>query len=198
MHTSSVAIVDLEATCWPREDKLDEEMETIEIGAVLVDLKKEQVVKEFDAFVRPVRHPLLSDFCRELTTITQEEVDEADKFPEVLLRFVGWIGNPQECILASWGRYDPGQLRQDCALHGIDYPFLGPHVNAKIWFAERMNKGRRCGLKRAVRLCGLDFTGSHHRGIDDARNIWRVIEKCAQPNVRSEIDYWLSQTGGAG
>jgi inhibitor of KinA sporulation pathway (predicted exonuclease) len=196
MPAAPLVIVDLEATCWPREDGLDEEMETIEIGAVLIDPDEEQVVAEFDAFVRPIRHPILSDFCRELTTITQEDVDNADRFPAVLERFVEWTGNAQGCILASWGRYDPQQLRKDCYLHGIDYPFLGPHMNVKNWFAQRVTGKRRCGLKRAVRLCNLDFAGTHHRGIDDARNIWRVIQTCMQTRIADEIIYWLAQTGG--
>ena len=70
-------IVDLEATCWENKGMFHE-METIEIGAVLVDLKSRDAAREFDCFIRPVRNRILSDFCKSLTSIKQEDVDAAE------------------------------------------------------------------------------------------------------------------------
>ena len=73
--------VDLEATC----DEVDEsesprplavvpnQMETIEIGLVVIDLETLEIVDEFQRFVRPQINPLLTDFCKELTSIQQAE-----------------------------------------------------------------------------------------------------------------------------
>lgn len=77
---NKLLIVDLEATCW--EDKsMFAEMETIEIGALLIDLHDRDNAREFDCFIRPVRNPILSDFCKNLTSINQEDVDRAETFP---------------------------------------------------------------------------------------------------------------------
>ena len=66
-------ICDLEATCWA-EERRPERMEIIEIGAVKLASPAGPVLGEFDALVRPVLEPTLSDFCRELTGIRQ--IDE--------------------------------------------------------------------------------------------------------------------------
>ena len=78
-------VVDLEATCDERGRLPREEMETIEIGAVLIDgalLMKSGALEsrgEFQCFIRPIRHPVLSEFCRQLTSIRQEDVDQATR-----------------------------------------------------------------------------------------------------------------------
>ena len=160
---------DLEATCW--KDRSIKPNETIEIGAVKVDAGEE--IGSFDAFVKPVVHPVLSDFCKELTTITQEDVDSARLFPGVIDEFVEWIGDAR---LWSWGLYDRRQLERDCGRHGKDASFLeGRHFNFKNEFSRQRNAKKRYGMTRAMRICGIPMTGTHHRGIDDARNISRIF-----------------------
>jgi 3'-5' exoribonuclease 1 len=59
-------IVDLEATCWEGRDSSRNEI--IEIGAVLVN-EQQEILSEFEQFVRPLMNPVLSEFCKNLTTI---------------------------------------------------------------------------------------------------------------------------------
>lgn len=40
---------------------------------------------------------------------------------------------------------------------------------------QRQGLAKKPGLDQAVKLAGLQFTGTHHRGIDDARNIARLL-----------------------
>lgn len=170
-----VVIVDLEATCWDKNQHSAEEMEVIEIGAVLVENQAPAVLREFDSFVRPVRHPILSGFCTELTSIQQAQVDAADTFPAVWQRFLEWAVDPDNLSIASWGSYDDKQLRQDCKYHGIAYPFEDRHINLKQEFGA-LHSGHKFGVKRALRVIGMKFEGQHHRGIDDAKNIFRIYE----------------------
>jgi len=94
-------VIDLEATT---DDGADEEravprdeMETIEIGAVLVRANTLEVEAEFETFVKPVRHPVLTPFCTKLTGITQEVVSDAPAFPDAMeaLR--------QAMLIGRWG-----------------------------------------------------------------------------------------------
>ncbi len=78
-------VVDLEATCCEDESLPPNERETIEIGAVIVDLKTFQVQGEFQTYIKPVRHPILTSFCQELTKIQQDVVDQAPFFNEAWL-----------------------------------------------------------------------------------------------------------------
>lgn len=162
-------VFDLEATCWT--NRAVGPNETIEIGAVMIDSGEE--ISSFDAFVKPKIHPILSDFCKNLTSIEQEDVDGAFPFPDIFEKFVEWCG---DCHLWSWGLYDRNQLERDALLHGGSTSFLlGCHYNLKEEFSRRRNIRRKYGMKKAMHLCGIPMTGTHHRGIDDARNISKIF-----------------------
>ena len=142
-------IVDLEATCWDRGKHRPGLMETIEIGAVLVDAEQLEELTSFERFVRPVRRPVLSAFCTELTGIRQEHVQEADRFPDVFRAFLEWMGDTTDLTFASWGEYDRTQFHRDCGFHRVRYPFGEHHFNIRKHFAEQMSCTRR-GLAPAL------------------------------------------------
>lgn len=177
MYEYSV-IVDLEATCWEAGLIPTHEMEMIEIGAVVVRQSDGEEISEFQSFVRPVRHPQLSVFCTELTSITQLEVNEAPLFAEAISQMSVWLaslgGSYDFC---SWGAYDKDQFLQDCAYHKVAYPFLGPHRNLKLEFSAKKGTKQRFGVRGALWMCGLKFEGKPHRGIDDARNIAKIYRE---------------------
>lgn len=172
-------VVDLEATCWEtRPPPFPNEI--IEIGAVVVEQGR-VTGDEFQAFVRPWFAPELSAFCRRLTSIRQADVEAAPPFPDVLARFIDWTGDPRGYVLASWGDYDRKQFLAECERAGTPYPF-GEHVNVKKAFAA--SRGTRpLGLGPAVRLLGWHFAGTAHRGIDDARNVARLLAELLAPTA---------------
>jgi inhibitor of KinA sporulation pathway (predicted exonuclease) len=171
-------IIDFEATCCDRGTVPRDQMEIIEIGAVLADARTLQPVDEFQSFVRPVRHPVLTPFCRELNSIRQSDVDLAPGFPEVVAHFKSWLYGARDADLlffCSWGDYDRSQLRQDCEFHRLPVPIGAEHLNVKRRMAERQGLAKKPGLGEALRLASLTFSGTAHRGIDDARNIARLL-----------------------
>jgi inhibitor of KinA sporulation pathway (predicted exonuclease) len=167
-------VVDLEATCDEHHRIPREETEIIEIGAVLVDAESLAPVEEFQTFVRPVRHRTLTPFCIRLTTIRQADVDGAPRFHEALMKLRAMVAG-RAVRLASWGAYDRDQLARDARRHGIALPFGSAHTNIKDAFVRLAGEGRGLGTVAALRRVGLRFEGTHHRGIDDARNIARLL-----------------------
>jgi inhibitor of KinA sporulation pathway (predicted exonuclease) len=168
-------IIDFEATCCDKRSIPREQMEIIEIGAVMVEAKNLQVVDEFQSFIRPVRHPKLTPFCTKLTSIQQSDVDNAPLFDEFICSFKSWLYQYHGLIFCSWGDYDLKQLRQDCDFHQVAYPISAPHLNLKRLITERQQLQKKLGLGEAIKMAGLQFTGTHHRGIDDARNIVQLL-----------------------
>ncbi|MHC8387526.1 3'-5' exonuclease [Pseudomonas sp. MDT2-39-1] len=169
-------VIDLEATTddggWPVT-----EMEIIEIGATLVD-RKGREVDYFQCFVRPLQRPLLTPFCRELTHITQANVDAAQTLSEVWPSFEQWLGRHQSVLegWASWGDYDRKQLLQEWQRLQLD-SVLGrvPHMNLKQRFAKALRLERPLGLNGALQLVGMQFNGQQHRALEDARNTARLL-----------------------
>jgi inhibitor of KinA sporulation pathway (predicted exonuclease) len=152
-------------------------METIEIGAVKLD-EYGEVHGSFNRFIRPSLHPVLSDFCRQLTSISQIEINRADKFPRVIDEFMDWIELEDDNYwLCSWGGFDKRQLIADCQLHKIETAWLDYHINLKDQYAKKKKLRQPIGLKKAVEREGFEFTGIHHRGISDAENLAKIFIK---------------------
>jgi len=171
-------VFDLEATCWNTQDKSDEIYEIIEIGAVKLNEKAEQV-DTYQTFIKPVVNPILSEFCTELTSIKQSDVDTAPCFLEVMRNFENWIdGSAIDTTLLSWGRYDKKQILMECEVKKYDgqiLNLLNNHHSLKHDFAK-MRKVRPCGMAKALKILDLPLIGTHHRGIDDALNISKIFQ----------------------
>lgn len=162
-------VLDLESTCWKERTPI-EQTEIIEIGAVALDDSfTEQAV--FDRFIKPIEKPVLSDFCTQLTKIRQADVDAAMHFAEVFTEFLKWLADEPYTIM-SWGEYDIRQLEIECKRHHLKLPsrFKKKHVNVKQLFAER-RRCRPCGMAQALEMMRMPLRGTHHRAIDDVRNI---------------------------
>lgn len=172
-----IVVVDLEATCSDDGSVPRDEMEIIEIGAVILEVGTYEIVAEFRTFVRPVRHPVLTPFCTTLTGITQADLADAPPCREAIAALRAWLAPFGEVLFCSWGNYDRKQFEQDCAHHGVDYPFAPGHVNLKAEFSRAIGQRRPFGVGQALQRLGLSFEGSPHRGLDDARNIARIVRR---------------------
>lgn len=169
-------IFDLEASCWLGRPPQGLN-EIIEIGAVKINDYGE-VDSTFMKFVKPSINPILSDFCKRLTSISQADVDKSKTFPFIIQDFMDWIGVDEESYtLISWGKYDKQQLVQDCELHKLDIDWLDHHFNIKPAYRDLKNLKDEPGLKKAVKLEGFEFTGIHHRAISDAENLAKIFIK---------------------
>jgi inhibitor of KinA sporulation pathway (predicted exonuclease) len=164
-------VVDLEATCDQPESFPRDESEIIEIGAVLVDRATLEPLGEYQTFVRPIEHPKLTPFCTQLTSITQDQVAHAPLLRTALAALGRAL--PQPATLASWGAYDRNQLRRESQRKRVKLPWDSQHLNIKEAFGKRA--GGAMGVGQALRRLGLRFEGTPHRGIDDARNIVRLL-----------------------
>ena len=169
-------IFDLECTCW-QERPAGVEMETIEIGAVRLDAFG-GLIDSFAVFIRPTLHPVLSDFCRHLTSISQIDVNRAEHFPRVIDDFMDFIDLEDDNYwLCSWGAFDKNQLEADCRLHDIKEAWLEYHINVKQDYLNMKGFRTPIGLKKAVIREGFEFTGIHHRAISDAENTAKIFVK---------------------
>ena len=167
-------VVDLEATCCDRKSIPSSKREIIEIGAVMVD-RDLNAISEFQTFVRPVRFPALTSFCTELTTIAQTHIAEAPTYSDAMKAFQTWIQHYPEFVFCAWGDFDRRQIRQDCKFHQVPSPINVTCLNLKTMFARSQNLPGTYGMSQALEMAHLPLVGTHHRGIDDARNIAKLL-----------------------
>ncbi len=177
-RAAPLLILDLEMTCAADGSIPADQMEVIEIGAVLVSTAGE-VVARFESFVRPVERPVLTEFCRDFLHIEQQQIDAARPWPEVALEFSAWAARSGAREWGSWGDSDRRQIEQECARHHSPHP-LGwlAHRNLKREFAKA-RKIKQVGIAAALRIAGIERAGAAHRALADAENVARIVEASA-------------------
>jgi len=158
-------IFDLESTCSDKDKNFRKQSEIIEIGAV------KDTGEEFQAFIKPKKNPILTDFCKNLTTIKQEDVDSAEDFSKVINKFWEFVNGD---IVYSWGIYDKRMIQKECKRRKL--PWFFRHINLKEEYAK-IRGIKQVSMKKALEIENIKLDGIHHRGIDDARNILKIFER---------------------
>lgn len=166
-----INVVDIEATCWAKDEPAKHVSDIIEIGLTTVDLTAGERLAKHKILVKPERSTV-SEFCTELTGLTQEEVDSGVSFAEAC-DLLATEHKSADRPWASWGDYDRSLFLRQCAAVGVAYPFGETHVNAKAVFGS-VHRGRH-GMKTALEVTGLPLEGRHHDGADDSWNIAALV-----------------------
>lgn len=174
MKYDQILVVDIESTCW-KEPEIDNISEIIEIGITPIDTKTKNILEVRDILVKP-EHSKISEFCTQLTTLTQEDVDSGTSLKNACDILVNEY-NSKRRVWASYGYYDKNQFEDQCERENIEYPFSRNHINIKLLFSLKYSLRREVGMAKALKLIGLPLIGTHHRGGDDSKNIAKILSK---------------------
>eukprot|EP00117_Sycon_ciliatum_P043236 scpid32295/ scgid5220/ 3&apos; 3&apos; Eri-1 homolog; Histone mRNA 3&apos; Histone mRNA 3&apos; Protein 3&apos len=185
-------VMDVEATCH-KEQPDGFVPEPIELAVVIVNSLTRKVEGRFHSYCRPTLEPKLSEFCTELTGITQVNVDKADTFDAVLRRLIVWVGeklNGKTFAFVTDGDADIRNfLAPACERSALELPiFWQKWVNLRNGVANfyRLNmskfdivaaQGQKLGkLRGMLHVLGLPHHGRMHSGRDDAENMSRILQ----------------------
>lgn len=177
VHAVTIIVYDLEMTVRRKKGQI---AEIIEIGAARVGVVDgvPQIIDTFQAFVKPAIGPQLSADTTAFTGITQEDVSGADSLGQVLRSYADWMGT-EEYFLCAWGPDDLRQLVQECRQHQIPTDWIVNHNNLQKMLSKiyKLEKHQQMGLKPALEMLEIPFSGSHHRAMDDAINTAHILVK---------------------
>lgn len=214
-RTDLINVVDVEATCWGDQVKTEVDFERdglhvneiIEIGICPLDVLGLTMPKGTSIMVKPAVSEI-SEFCTKLTTITPDMVKNAPSFWHACNRLTAEF-HSRNLTWASWGDYDRIQFERDCAAYddpasgqpklrqlraATAYPFGRRHINVKTLFAL-VRATAECSLSAAMEQLGMEFSGTPHRGDDDAYNVARVLKDILH-NARGDDYRGTTFTGG--
>ncbi|QRW15279.1 3'-5' exonuclease [Ceratobasidium sp. AG-Ba] len=187
-----------------------------------------EVVDEFRSYVKPVWRPKLSDFCTALTGISQANIDCAPQFKTLLRRFQAFLakhglvdprtGKPQKRFaFCTDGPFDvrdfcvktafinklpmPEWLRQDVVdVRRIMHSYLSRTNEGKVY----ISRTQTLNMVAQLHALGMTFEGRQHCGMDDTRNIARILTELGKREVRIEQNtqiqprkrwYWMGRDG---
>ncbi len=174
---SRILVIDLEATCWQDAPPPGEQHDIIEIGNAVLHTGELRVEPGPEILIRPARSRV-SEFCTELTGITQEMLDERGvPLADGVAMLREAHGEIAQMVWASYGEYDRRKLREDCESLGVQYPLGDTHINVKRLVALASGWSRERGMMETLKRLDIEpAPGSrHHRGYDDAINIARLL-----------------------
>jgi len=177
-------VLDFESTC--QEGGRIDPQEIIEFPCLLIRADDLSLVDQFHEYVKPVGKPQLTNFCTNLTGITQDMIQDKDTFRDVLSRFVSWYKShgldPSNATFVTCGQWDlESMLPQQCLYSDLPLPQMlnvgisGEFVNIKLTYQSTTGQYGK-GIEAMQEYLGLKFEGRLHSGIDDCRNILSVMK----------------------
>lgn len=181
MSYKYIIVLDFEATCWDGEfdsqKKAGDVNEIIEFPSVVIDISVNppKIVDEIQQFVKPAYNPKLSNFCKKLTSITQQQVDSGKSFAVAFKDHREFVKKYPESIFLTVGDWDLNwMLPSDAEYNNQTIPsHYKKWINIKTSFSEFF-KCKPTGMAQMLKYLGLRLDGFHHRGIDDCKNTAKI------------------------
>jgi len=202
---NTIIVMDLEATCLENNSELNVMQEIIQIGLCkikvdrirdflnksniskisshsnLYDIDKFKdfvlenfIVEKSSYYVKPKYNPV-SEFCTNLTGITQEIVDSANPLYEVI-NTVNKKYSFSNSIVATWGQFDLYHLKKESEVIGANFNYNHSIDVKKLYGVSKLLK-HDIGLSKALDKEGIDFIGKHHNAMYDAINTALLLIK---------------------
>lgn len=196
----------------PGTSRDSETREIVEFPIVVVDVRRKEVLnEEFHHYVRPTRHLKLSQEYIAKCGIEQHMVDGAETIEAVVnlaRAFVAKLGlDETRLAVVTCGNYDLGTaLKAEATNKTFPLPaWLRRWVSLKETFGAEFGEAEFRKSRRGqhtmvtmMQTLRLPLNGRHHSGIDDARNIAKIVLKLLEREVPLKItgSYEVSDSGG--
>ena len=152
----------------------NEHKEIIQIGAIKVSYPEFKVVDTLTIFIKPEKNPILSDYCKNLTGITQQDVDNGCTFAEALKQFSEFCG---ECLIGSYGN-DCCVLAENAALIKTNPLTLygANFVNLRFWINHFSEETKCLNSGHLWHLVPQPHIYNHQREHDALCDCWSILE----------------------
>lgn len=186
-----LCILDFEANCAETKEEMSRlhmDNEVIEFPSVLVEVLSDGTTKkisEFQVYVKPRNTPILTNFCTELTKITQDKVDAGVTFPVALKMHEDWLKanipdyykmvGDDKVLIITCGRWDLSVMAPKEYVNWNIKPskIYARFVNIKDDF-EKFYHTKSHSMMNQLNFLQLTHEGTHHSGIDDCKNISNI------------------------
>ncbi|GAB4846496.1 hypothetical protein Ancab_025501 [Ancistrocladus abbreviatus] len=183
---------------------LEGKIEILEFPVLMIDSNTMQVVDFFHRFVRPSKmsKQRIDEYIEgKYGKFGVDRVwhDTAIPFKEVIQEFEAWIiqhnlwekdlGGPlNRAAFVTCGNWDiKTKVPQQCKVSGMKLPtYFMEWINLKDVYLN-FYKRRATGMVTMLRELNIPLLGSHHLGIDDTKNIAKVLQRMLADGALMQI-----------
>lgn len=154
--------------------------EIIEIGAVKIGADMQEKDR-FHAIIRPVVSKKLTKLVTDLTSITDDELEDGGTFTGAMAAFRRFLGK-EETVILTWSTTDLlvflENYRYFCKTDTI--PFMTAYVDLQMYYQKIADipMAQQPGLSKAAEALGINEEDvAHHRALDDSVLSGRILQK---------------------
>ena len=170
-----ILVVDLELTTSGNKDH-DEDREIIEVGISIFHTETSNIDGGASYIIKP-KKAKISQYCAELTGITQEMVDGGMQFDHAMNKIVKDYKGKNR-VWTSFGVGDREQLSKECREKSAQFPFSNNYFDTgALFFLKYSMKSGGLSLEKCLKHVGEEFEGSKHRADSDAFNTAKLLRK---------------------
>ncbi|KAI4321837.1 hypothetical protein MLD38_035170 [Melastoma candidum] len=186
---------------------LEGKVEILEYPVLIVDAKTLDVVDLFHRFVRPCQmsEQRINEYVEgKYGKLGVDRVwhDTAITFGDVIKQFEAWLsqnhlwnkelgGRLHRAAFVTCGNWDlKTKIPQQCKVSRIKLPpYFMEWINLKDVYLNFYHREAR-GMMSMMRQLNIQPLGSHHLGIDDTKNIARVLQRMLVDCAPMRITAW--------
>lgn len=150
------------------------DVEIISIGAVKTDIHG-NINSKFYELIKPKNISKLTSKCIEITSLNQNDIDNANNFETVFEKFSIWCGNKKKLFI-YWGGNDIKVLKNDITRNNSNLEILQIILKNNLDFQEILCKDlleieNALSLKNALSKYNIEFLGNQHDSLFDSINL---------------------------
>ena len=179
MRDMNYIVLDLEWNMGsPREELKVMPFEIIEIGAVKLDDRKNEV-ERFSRLIRPRVYKRMHWMNKKIVHIENSDLRQAERFEVVYSEFLAFCGD-EPYIFCTWGDTDLTELQRNIYYFDCLPLTAGPLEYLDVQKLNGYNNGshkKRISLEKAVEEYGIAERSDFHRAINDASYTAEVLKK---------------------
>ncbi|MCI5943973.1 MAG: exonuclease domain-containing protein [Eubacterium sp.] len=182
--TRYYAFFDAEYTCYMDSDRnfdRKHSSEVLSVGLVIAD-RNFKVVKTYYSPICPIYNKKLTPYCRELTGLTQKEIDHAPSWEEVFRRLIQILQEYPVKEIAVWGN-DNQTLTADLERNHRSVSKKHKKLVSMIKDVTRRMTAKVFGTGITVSLADMKYVcdmehKTAHNALEDAKDLYRIVKAC--------------------
>ncbi len=160
--------------------------EIVQIGAIKID-ENFKKISTFTSFINPTVHKTIHPYVQRMTGITEEQLQSYEEFPNVLNKFLDFLGNPEDSVLCVWGTVDIKELLRNVKFYSLSTEVIPKRYIDIQYHASKHFKSNgktRIGLKNAIELLNLPINGNFHDAFNDAYYTCEIFKYIYHPSIK--------------